>query len=166
MGRHTAGEGFITGFVKHAVADAMLCFARNHKDFTSFKNLLERHGNRRPSIWFPDPNITRYAWLRRHHDQRAYSLEGAFHTTASRVMTEICNTLVAPVQPWDAVTCPTHAIRSKIERLLEWQADYLKHRIGGRAKHEQQLPIISLGGDCDRFGPTTKEARDARTAFR
>lgn len=183
MGRHTAGEGFIAGFAKHAVADEMMCFARNQKDFAGFKNLLGRHGNRRPSVWFPyhephklaqagclytpDPNITRYAWARRRHDQRAYSLVGVFHTTASHgVMSEICNTLVAPVQPWDAVICPTKAVRSKAERLIEWQADYLSHRIGGKAKQVHQLPIIPLGVDCDQFDPSTKEAQEARKAFR
>ena len=44
MGRHTAGEGFITGFARYAVADQFHCFARNHKDFTSFKDLVAGPG--------------------------------------------------------------------------------------------------------------------------
>ena len=77
MRRRTAGEGFISGFARHAVADQFLCFARNHKDFTAFNDLVAKHGSNRPSIWYlyhepnklaeagclhtPDPNVTRYA---------------------------------------------------------------------------------------------------------
>ena len=183
MGRHAAGEGFLTSFARHGIADELYCFAKSHKDFTAFNDVTRGHGNRRPSIWVPyhepdklaevgclftpDPNITRYAWTRRHHDQRAYSLVGVFHTKASHgVMAEVANYLSAPVQPWDATICPTRAVRAKVERLLEWQAEYLEERIGGKVGLTHQLPVIPLGVDCSLFDPRTKKAQDTRKVIR
>jgi len=183
MGRHAAGEGFLASFARHAVAEEIYCFARNHKDFVAFDAMAAKQGNKRPTIWVPyhepeklaevgclftpDPNITRYAWQRRHHDQRAYSLVGIFHTTASHgVMDEIAAYMTAPLQPWDATICPTRAVRAKVERLLEWQGEYLDERLGGHAKQVHQLPIIPLGVDCARFDPRTPQAGATRKAMR
>ncbi len=44
-------------------------------------------------------------------------------------------------------------------------AEYLKNRMGAKAKLAHQLPIIPLGVDCEAFDPSTKEAKDARQAF-
>ena len=75
MGRHAAGEGFLTSFARHGIADELYCFAKSHKDFTAFNDMTRAHGNRRPCVWVPyhepdklaevgclftpDPNITR-----------------------------------------------------------------------------------------------------------
>lgn len=63
----------------------------------------------------PGPGLCDYAWQRRHmEDTRGVSLIGLTHTTASAgAMDSILASLLAPVQPWDAIVCTCGAGRSR-----------------------------------------------------
>src|SRR5438874_3995404 len=99
MGRHSAGEGFLRGFVRHGGADRLYCYARHAGDAQDFAKRVQAHGATVPITWIPfaDPQrlaepgclfyptvgVDELAWRRRRHDQRAYSVVGITHTIVS-----------------------------------------------------------------------------------
>ena|SRR5438876_946885 len=44
MGRHSAGEGFLRGFVRHGGADRLYCYARHAGDAQDFAKRVQAHG--------------------------------------------------------------------------------------------------------------------------
>ena len=93
MGRHAAGEGFLTGLIRHSGVSPFVCFARGQEDFADFSRRLETlGGTAQPTRWiphawsaeladpgclyYPGPNLGELAWLRRAVDPAAYSLCG------------------------------------------------------------------------------------------
>ena len=167
MGRHAAGEGFLTGLIRHSGVSPFVCFARGQEDFADFSRRLETlGGTAQPTRWipharsaeladpgclyYPGPNLGELAWLRRAVNPAAYSLCGVTHTTASEgVMTALGQLLSAPFQPWDALICTSEAVRDSVRSLLDDWADYLDAKFGGRAVSPVELPVIPLGVDCD-----------------
>lgn len=100
---------------------------------------------------YPAPDIAPLAWLRRRGDQRAHSLCGVFHTTAGpEPMDAIANLVTGPLQSWDAVVCPSQAIRRTVERVTEQWLGYLAS-LGASLRPTAQLPVIPLGVDADAF---------------
>ncbi len=170
MGRMAAGEGFLDAWLRHAGVDRFYCYAAQRKDADQFAQLARDAGAAAPVEWLswagpqgiadpgalylPDPGMHAHAWRRRAGDQRAYSLTGITHTTASAaVMDMIAELLPAPVQEWDALICTSRAVRSMVERLLDDQQDYLAGRLGATRFTRLQLPVIPLGVDCARLAP-------------
>ena len=91
---------------------------------------------------------------RRAGDQRAYSLTGITHTTASiSAMDMIADLLTAPIQDWDALICTSRAVKAMVEGLLDDQEAYLSGRLGATRFTRPQLPVIPLGVDCAKFAP-------------
>ena len=115
----------------------------------------------------PGPNIAELAWLRRRAGDRAYSLAGVFHTTASAAaMDAVGRLLTAPVRAWDAMVCTSHAMRAMVVRQLDGYADYLGERFGRRPAVEVQLPVIPLGVNAVAFDPAAPAAPAARQKWR
>lgn len=112
-----------------------------------------------------DPAIGQYAWRRRRHGQRRYSLTGLVHNAATTGAREAIGALAsAPLQSWDALICPSNAIKGAVETVLEGWRYYLADRLGvDRAQASRpslQLPVIPLGVDTTRFDKiTTPEKR-------
>ena len=170
MGRHAAGEGFLRGFVRHGGADRLYCYAASEAEYREFTARTKAHGAAVPTSWipftepqglrepgclfYPTVGIDQLAWLRRRHDQQAYSLVGITHTIVTGAVIEvIANWLIAPVQPWDAVICTSRAVREVVDRVIEAQAAYLESRLGPVRRNLPQLPVIPLGVDCDAYAP-------------
>jgi alpha-maltose-1-phosphate synthase len=169
MGRHSAGEGFLRGFVRHGGVDRLYCYARHAGDAQDFAKRVQSHGATVPITWipfaepqrleepgclfYPTVGVDELAWRRRRHDQRAYSVVGITHTIVSgAVMEVIANWLIAPVQPWDAVICTSKAVHDAVETVIEAQTAYLQTRLGGAVRPSlPQLPVIPLGVDCDAY---------------
>src|SRR5436853_159558 len=180
MGRHSAGEGFLRGFVRHGGADRLYCYARHAGDAEDFAKRVQTYGATVPITWIPfaDPQrlaepgclfyptvgVDELAWRRRRHDQRAYSVVGITHTIVSgAVMEVIANWLIAPVQPWDAVICTSKAVRDAVDTVIEAQTAYLQARLGGPVRPSlPQLPVIPLGVDCDAYRPVPALRADWR----
>ena len=183
MGRHAAGEGFLTGLIRHSGVSPFVCFARSQEDFADFSRRLETlGGTAQPTRWirharpaeladpgclyYPGPNLGELAWLRRAVDPAAYSLCGVTHTTASEgVMAALGQMLTAPFQTWNALICTSEAVRDSVHTLLDDWADYLDAKFGGRATLPVELPVIPLGVDCDALGPSEQTAA-ARATWR
>lgn len=180
MGRHAAGEGFLTGFARHARADALYCHAvsQDHAE-RFFRQVEAADAPKRPVHWVPmggaeglaavgclftpGPNLRNFAFMRRIFDQRGFSLCGIIHTIAStQAMDALASLLMAPIQPWDALICTSNAGRAAVERQLHAVGEYLAERTGGRPPALPYLPTIPLGVDSAAF---TREPRH-RAAWR
>ncbi len=171
MGRHAAGEGFLKAMCDDPAVSELYCYTEKETHARDFRRRTARLSDVRKKVhwiksddhdglsrvgtlYYPGPNIAFAAWERRRHEQRAHSICGVFHTTATqRTMDAMADFLVAPLQPWDAVVCPSHSVRSTVTHLVENWADYLRQRTGARPSLDLQLPIIPLGVDCAALAP-------------
>ncbi|MEX0809989.1 MAG: glycosyltransferase family 4 protein [Dongiaceae bacterium] len=184
MGRQAATEGFLRGFVRHGGVDEYWCYSLRREDLDTFrKRIAEFAGKQRPcsavppldfSAWSkvgmlyrPGPNIGHFAWLRRGFGQRSYSICGVTHTTAEHVVMDgIAESVIGPVQPWDALVCTSPQVRAMVEYMVDQLADFMLERFGGKVAPKFNLPLIPLGVDCASLDPTTTAAKRARTEMR
>jgi glycosyltransferase involved in cell wall biosynthesis len=116
------------------------------------------------TLYLPDPGLQAHAWRRRSGDQRAYSLTGITHTTASAsAMDMIAELPLAPIQAWDALICTSRTVKAMVESLLDEQEAYLAERLGATRFTRPQLPVIPLGVDCAKFAsdPAVRAAQRA-----
>lgn len=171
-GRHSAGAGFLKGFIDHSGVDrlvAMTGVKAHYEDFQQVAAALD--ADQRETIWarpldpralravgtvfLPGPGFEEEAWNRRLGSERDYSLCGLTHTVASdRVINTLGRYLTAPTQPWDALICTSTSVRAVVERVIGQHADYLEQRFGGAlAGSPVRLPVIPLGVDCDFHAP-------------
>jgi glycosyltransferase involved in cell wall biosynthesis len=182
MGRNAAGEGFLNGLFHHADVDRFYCYSEERKTGQMFLDAARAAGSSRPVEWIgwgeprrlaepgalyvPDPGLHPHAWRRRRHDQRAYSLVGVTHTTASAaIMDRIADLQVAPLQEWDAIICTSQQVRSTILRLAGEQGEYLASRLGARLPPMPQLPVIPLGVDCQKLTPHAEQRQVERSSL-
>lgn len=175
MGRHAAGAGFLAGVARHAEVDRLYAVTLGDAHFADFERRVKAANPQAPPcvrvprealagipvpgcLSYPAPDIGPFAWARRHGDQRAHSLCGVFHTTAGPDPMEAIGALVtAPLQSWDAVVCPSLAIRRTVEHVLGHWTDYLAG-LGGTMRPAAQLPVIPLGVDAEAFAPSAAGA--------
>ncbi len=182
-GRHSAGNGILSGVARYLESDPLYCYTAKRAAGHEFAELVRAAAGRpravkliaygeesrlaEPGCLFrPDPALGPLAWRRRAIDQRAYSLCGLTHSLCSMaVMDSIGDFLLAPLQPWDAVICTSTAAREAIEGVIGRWGDYLEERTGAQTHAALRLPVIPLGVDCERFaeGP---EAERRRLALR
>ncbi|HET6158893.1 MAG TPA: glycosyltransferase family 4 protein [Dongiaceae bacterium] len=181
MGRMAAGEGFLDAYLRHAGVERFYCYASERRAAEQFAAVSQSHtatpvewipwanpaGLAKPgALYIPDPSLHDHAWRRRGRDQRAYSLTGITHTTASAgAMDMIAEFPLAPLQDWDAVICTAKTVRTMAEALLDEQAAYLKDRLGAQRIPRPQLPVIPLGVDCARFTPNAAMRAAQREAL-
>ena len=182
MGRNAAGEGFLNGLFHHADIDRFYCYAEERKFGQQFLDAARAAGNSRPVEWIgwgepkrlaepgalyiPDPGLHPHAWRRRRHGQRAYSLIGITHTTASAtIMDRIADMHVAPLQEWDAIICTSSQVRSSMQRLVDEQGESLATRLGAGRPTMPQLPVIPLGVDCAKLAPHAEQRQVERAAL-
>jgi len=163
MGRHSAGEGFLRGFLKYADVDRFHFWNAHGQDQSELEALLERLGRPdRPVEWLhrgdreglaragvlyiPTPELKGEAWARRALGGHAYSITGVTHTIAETpILDEIAGLLLAPLEPWDALVCTSDSTRKAVETLLNSTANYLQDRFGATRIPPAQLVTIPLG---------------------
>jgi glycosyltransferase involved in cell wall biosynthesis len=171
-GIHSAGDGFLTGFVRHSGVGQFVASCTGREQFMHFTKRIEGlAGEPRKTLWAPPwrhdllsavgavhsagPGIAALAWERRHLSNRAYSVTGLTHTLSSITAAEqVFSLYLAPTQSWDALVCTSRAARNVVSRLLDGCRDYVEDRFGvARPPASVQLPIIPLGVDCARLDP-------------
>ncbi len=179
MGIHSASEGFLQGFLRHADIDTAYCAVDDDAGAFAFQEAVARtHRNlavkafpiRRPEtltevgcLYLPGPGLNEFAWRRRQFDQRGHSLCGITHTTATAtVMDAIADFAVAPVQSWDALICTSHAVQRMVGGLLDDQAKYLRERLGATDFSLPQMPVIPLGVDTEAFAHSDADRKEWR----
>lgn len=178
MGRQAAGEGFLRAAAQSGAA-RLLCHTDNATVAHQFSEQLHAHGFTGQSGWvpvdrpaglnddgclyLPGPGLGDSAWRRQTVGERAYSICGITHTTASHLaLTAITDLLVTPVRSWDALICTSTAVRDTVRFLLERQADYLRLRLGASRFELPQLPIIPLGVHADDYAFSEEQRASAR----
>jgi glycosyltransferase involved in cell wall biosynthesis len=179
MGRQMAGNGFLHGFLRYGGVDTLYAHTPNERAGHNFRATANAYGARpvhliTPAkledlrqagcLSLPGPSLEEHAWHRLRHGERAWSLCGITHTTAShRVMDAITQLTVAPVRAWDALVCTSRAVRDTVRTLIESQLDYLRWRLGTTVRPDlPQFPLIPLGVDCEKFSPDAARRARAR----
>ncbi len=171
MGRHVAGESFLHGYLKYGSFSDLWVQIEDSKHAKIFESVVRECGRSEPinfiqrrnlallkkpgCSFIPGPGLGEWAQYRSFHGNNEWSLCGITHTTASQgAMDSISNLLLAPVQPWDAVICTSHAVKNNVSRILEAEIDYLKHRFHGKKFLLPKLPVIPLGVHTQNFSST------------
>ena len=179
LGRHSAGESFLRGFLRHADVERFYFWNAGAASMPDLQALVHRiHPTTRPKTWItanyrrgigevgalnlPGPNVGDEAWARRVHGSGVYSICGITHTTATaRVMDILSQFATSPVTDHDALICTSSAVRDSVETHLAGVREYLAEQFGGpRRQPELQRVTIPLGVNADEF-QTTPEQRKA-----
>ncbi|HEY9683939.1 MAG TPA: glycosyltransferase family 4 protein [Oculatellaceae cyanobacterium] len=186
MGRHAAGESFLKAFCKNADQEKLYCYAANKSHYDHFVKKVTPVKKPNASLeWVewrnwgklaepgclftPGPVLHELAWQRRHGNNRAFSICGVTHTTAtSRVMDSFGEYLTSPVQPWDALICTSKCVQKTVLTVLQDYAQYLQERFNSRSPIVLpiQLPVIPLGVDFDFYDITDERRAQLRTEWR
>jgi glycosyltransferase involved in cell wall biosynthesis len=181
LGIQAAGEGLLRAMALHAGAERLIGFGEVPAHGEDLRTRIAAIAPGLPVEWvpttaperladpgtllLPGPGLGEYAWMRRRAGATArFSLCGVTHTTATaRVLDDLAALLVAPVMPWDALICTSHAVARMVARVLDDQAAYLRERFGA-APAPPLLPVIPLGVHCDDFArdPVLRAAWRAR----
>jgi starch synthase len=173
MGRQSANEGFLKAWFKHSGHDEFFCLARfrdeaqvfarigeeTHQSFSSkptYRWFSQDHIQRIGEVgtsYLPGPQVADVAWMR-HRNSSAqatdFSIVGMTHTSCELpIQDALANMLTAPVYPWDAQICPSASVQTMVQRLMNDEAEWLKHHTGATCHNRPQLPIVPLGVDCD-----------------
>lgn len=163
MGRHAAGEGLLKAWVRHAAPDRLIAWTRSAAHLKDCRARVAAFGWTGPVVgahvlepraameagclMLAGPGLSDAAWARRWVGDGAWSVVGVTHTTAThRVMDVITQMARAPVQPWDALICTSHAVKAMVEATFAAEADHLRARFGtGIVIPQPNLPVIPLG---------------------
>jgi len=171
MGRHSAGESFLRGYIRHLDAPYMAFWRQSSLTQDQASALVRGiEPSTRPARWitpdaraalndpgciyYPSPSIGPEAWRRRTVGAATYSLCGVTHTTAThKAIDALADLLVSPVEPWDGVICTSAAVRANVEVQLEAARADLTERLGTTRLATPQLATIPLGVNSDDFAP-------------
>lgn len=177
MGRHSAGESFLRGFLRHADVDAVHLWnvaGRPEAELTALIGRIQPTDrplrfidmrNRRKFeqagvVYLPNPEVGREAWQRQPFGAWSYGISGITHTTASaEVQAQIGDLLLAPTEPYDALICTSSAVRAAVETQLEAFRDHLGRQFGPRRKAEPRRVTIPLGVNTDDFAVSPDQRR-------
>jgi len=179
LGRHSAGESFLRGFLRHADVERFYFWNAGAATIAELQALVARiQPTHRPKTWIttlnrpglatpgvlhlPGPNLGEEAWARRMHGAHSYSITGVTHTTATaRVMDMLSHFAVAPLTDYDALICTSSAVRDSVETQLAGIREYMAEAYGGpRRAPEVQRATIPLGVNTEEFA-TSPEQRKA-----
>ncbi|CAN7560592.1 glycosyltransferase family 4 protein [Phenylobacterium sp. LjRoot225] len=176
MGRHSAGESFLRGFLRHGQVDAVHLWNVNRRPIAEVMAMVRRiHPNERALTWhasrrrlgevgvlnMPVPGIAGEAWARRPLGEQSYAICGITHTTATAaIMQNVSDLLLSPLQDYDALICTSEAVRASVETQLDGVRSYLAQEYGPRRRPEPQRVTIPLGINVEDFA-TTAEHRKA-----
>lgn len=180
MGRNAAGESFLRGFFAYSQSDAFWAQVQNKEHAQHFMDAARSFARCEPvhavykstlqdlsksgAMFYPGPEIGKHAWQRAAFGHNAWALCGITHTTSSAgAMDAIAELITAPIQPWDALICTSHAVKSNVMQVLHAQTEYLKDRLGVTKIVLPELPVIPLGIHTNDFlygAPVKKRSRE------
>ena len=172
VGIDVAVRTLLDAFARYADIDTFLCRTGDAAAFEELhKHMAQGDGD--PDRWWhlgvdtpletvdagtffrPDPNINGLIARRTKAGPQAYSVCGLSHTMSSmQVMGTVATAITQPLQSWDAVVCPSRAIRGVVESLWEAASQ-------GAALPPAQLPVIPLGIDTALFSALTGDGMRA-----
>lgn len=182
MGRQSAGNSFLRALLNHSGGRRVWAYSPNERSGKVFSELAKEINPSVDARWLspsdfpslkkidglflPGPNLLDTGNYRLRVGPRAYSLVGLTHTTAShRSMQSICDLLTAPVFPWDALICTSHAVQSTVRTVLERQAEYLRWRLNAGRLDIPKLPLIPLGVHSEDYEFSPQQKAESRRAL-
>ncbi len=182
VGRRSAGQSFLKGFLKHTPGDTVQVLTETTEAAKAFDTVAREMGETRPietatlrgdsdftrfgTIFFPAPGYLNAGWRRQRRNPASCSLVGITHTVSTRRVIEGLHDLMStPVEPWDAIICTSRAVHSVVARQFELEAEFLRQRFGATRVPLPQLPIIPLGIHADDFAPSPDLRAEARAKY-
>ena len=168
-GRHSAGESFLSAFLATVRQSEALAIAGRDEHFKAFEKTVKdakrpllnarrvarqdiKTLRERGVVHLPVPALGEEARLRAFLGDDTYAISGVAHTIASRVVLEaVAQFATAPVQPWDALICPSTAVHAALSSILANTEEQLRTRLGARTFIRPLMPIIPLGIHARRF---------------
>ncbi|TAJ72192.1 MAG: glycosyltransferase [Phenylobacterium sp.] len=177
LGRHSAGESFLRGFLRHADVERFDFWNLSGKPTAELDVLVERiEPPGKPVRWIPrlgrnalgdpgvlhlpDPKLPHEAWARLPLGARRYAICGVTHTTATdRVMRHLADFLIAPLDDYDALICTSTAVRAAVDAQLDMMREHMRSEYGRRRRAEPQRVTIPLGVNVADFGPSAEHRR-------
>lgn len=172
LGRHSAGESFLRGLLRHADVERFYFWNVAGAPQTKLDALVERiQPPSKPVTWLgkrergrigeagvlnvPGPGLAGEAWLRRPSGQAAYGICSITHTTAThRVMDAVADMMLAPAEPWDSLICTSSAVRQSVELQLDMVRADLRERLGATRFPAPMIETIPLGVNVADFAPS------------
>ncbi len=182
VGRRSAGQSFLKGYLAHAGGDHVAAVTQTKGAAKQFEDTIRAMGETRPAkvqtlrgqdgfsdagaVVFPGPGYLDAAWRRQRFDPTAVSLIGITHTVSTRRVIESMHSLMAePVEQWDAIICTSRAVQSVVRQQFEHEATYYRNRFGATRVPMPQLPLIPLGIQAADFARTDAGRFAMRTRF-
>ncbi|MBS0335165.1 MAG: glycosyltransferase family 4 protein [Proteobacteria bacterium] len=183
MGRLSAGEGFLRGFLAYADVDRFHLWNAHGRPLEELEPLLRRLGPPpKPVTWIgaadraglaapgaahiPTPELQREAWARKVVGATAYSITGVTHTIAeTHILKEIAGLLLGPLEPWDALICTSLAVQKAVQTQLDAVARHIADRFGATRVPAAQLATIPLGVHTADFAFDPQARAAWRTAL-
>ena len=182
MGRNAAGESFLRGFFSYSKSESFYTQVTKPEHALDFESKLKLSGRSEPvvavtnrnlsrlseagTLYFPGPNIGPQAFQRTAYGSTSWSLCGITHTTSSAgAMDSLAELLTAPVEPWDSIICTSTAVKDNVQRLLQAQTEYLKHRLGITKLVLPMFPVIPLGIHTKDFEYSEAQKAKARASI-
>ena len=178
MGRHSAGESFLRGFLRHAQVDDFHMWNISHQPTERMQQMVDRiQPPPHPVRWHPGrntfgrvgvfnlpvPGLEEEAWARRPFGEQSYAICGVTHTTATAaVMRVLSDLLVAPLHDYDALICTSSAVRASVESQLDGVREHLEREYGPRKRPEPMRVTIPLGVNAADFTPSPADRQALR----
>lgn len=168
-GRHSAGESFLSAFLAGTLNPEVLAITGRDEHFQSFEKAVK--DARRPLLTarrvvrqdvkslrergvmhFPTPGLAEEARLRSFVGDDTYAISGVAHAVSARpVIDAVAQMVTAPVQPWDALICPSRAVHTVLSGVLSNAEDQLRARLGATTFVRPLMPVIPHGIHARRF---------------
>ncbi|MGE4219809.1 MAG: glycosyltransferase family 4 protein [Alphaproteobacteria bacterium] len=173
FGLSVAVDALHGAYLRHARQPRLVCHGRDEADFAAFRARATAEGADAARLAFvpraapaglaasgallvPDPAIADAVRARDAVDPRGWSVVGLTHSMTGPAVVQAVAAARAG-QPWDAIVCPSRAIRAAIAAL--WAGL-------GAAPCPVRLPVIPLGVAAERFAaaaaPSLRAAQRAR----
>ena len=182
VGRRSAGQSFLRGFLAHVPGDAVHVVTEDAKAARAFEETAQALGDMRPvrayplrgdadftqagTVFFPGPGYLGAGWRRQRFGADRCSLVGITHTVSTRRVIEgLHHLMLDPVEDWDAIICTSRAVHSVVARQMEEEAAYIRDRFGATRVPVPQLPVIPLGIHAADFAPRDGMRAQMRDRF-
>ena len=170
VGRRSAGQSFLRGFLAHVPGDAVHVVTEDAKAARAFEETAQALGDMRPvrayplrgdadftqagTVFFPGPGYLGAGWRRQRFGADRCSLVGITHTVSTRRVIEgLHHLMLDPVEDWDAIICTSRAVHSVVARQMAEEAAFIRDRFGAVRVPLPQLPVIPLGIHAADFAP-------------
>jgi glycosyltransferase involved in cell wall biosynthesis len=176
LGRHSAGESFLRGFLRHSTAERFHMLNALGRPLSDLNKLLTSvETTTKDVVWhqtrlrlgdvgvlnLPVPGLNDEAWIRLPLGEGAYAICGITHTTATAtIMRTLGDFLTAPLHDYDALICTSRAVRESVEVQLDGVREHLTAQFGPRRlRSEPQRITIPLGVNADEFATSAADRK-------